>query len=360
MVEEVSGRHLRVALSGEPVAVASGFAEHDRYEAEFTEAVQRQIGARWPMRVDINPHAARATARAPARSSCGWRATSTSCCPSRSRSSRRCALRGRHAGGVRRQRAAGAAAAASRRCVPLLLLLMLVCFALCGFLVRMITRSLDRLAQRRRRHRARSGDRAARRQRAERDPPRDRARSTACRSACALPARAQPPAGRHLARPEDADHAAAAARGDAAGRRAAREDAARPGRDGDHGRHHARVLPRHRQGRAAPAGRHRRADRERVRGPARVRAGAERARRGARPVPRRPAGAAPLPGEPGRERGALRRRRRHRGERRAAAAAHRGPRPRPGIPEAELERVFEPFYRLEARATGTAAAPAWA
>ena len=110
------------------------------------------------------------------------------------------------------------------------------------------------------------------------------------------------------------------------------QDAARPRRDADHGRHHARLLPHHRQGRAAPAGRRRRADRERVRGPARVRAGAERARRGARPLPRRPAGAAPLPGEPGRERGALRRRRRHRGDRLAAAAAHRGRRPRPGHP----------------------------
>ena len=37
------------------MAVASGFTEHDRYETEFTEEVQRQIGARWPIRVDINP-----------------------------------------------------------------------------------------------------------------------------------------------------------------------------------------------------------------------------------------------------------------------------------------------------------------
>ena len=56
VVQEVSSPQLRAALSREPVAVASGFTEHDRYEAEFTEEVQRQIGARWPIRVDINPH----------------------------------------------------------------------------------------------------------------------------------------------------------------------------------------------------------------------------------------------------------------------------------------------------------------
>ena len=56
VVREVSGPHLRAALSTQPVTIASGFTEHDRYETEFTEEVQRQIGARWPIRVDINPH----------------------------------------------------------------------------------------------------------------------------------------------------------------------------------------------------------------------------------------------------------------------------------------------------------------
>ena len=56
VVQEVSGPHLRAALRREPVEVASGFSEHDRYEAEFTEEVQRQIGAPWPIRADINPH----------------------------------------------------------------------------------------------------------------------------------------------------------------------------------------------------------------------------------------------------------------------------------------------------------------
>jgi signal transduction histidine kinase len=55
VVEEVSGPHLRVALSDQPVAVPGGFTEHDPYESEITAAVLRRIGAPWPIRVDINP-----------------------------------------------------------------------------------------------------------------------------------------------------------------------------------------------------------------------------------------------------------------------------------------------------------------
>jgi signal transduction histidine kinase len=55
VVEEVAGRHLRVSLSGRPVAVESGFSEHDPYEADFAASLQREIGAPWPVRVDINP-----------------------------------------------------------------------------------------------------------------------------------------------------------------------------------------------------------------------------------------------------------------------------------------------------------------
>jgi len=55
VVEEVSGRHLRVALRERPVAVASGFSEHDPYEKGFTESLARQIGGSLPVRVDVNP-----------------------------------------------------------------------------------------------------------------------------------------------------------------------------------------------------------------------------------------------------------------------------------------------------------------
>jgi signal transduction histidine kinase len=55
VVEEISGPHLRVALAERRVAVANGFAEHDPYEARFTEDLQRRIGAPRPVRVDVNP-----------------------------------------------------------------------------------------------------------------------------------------------------------------------------------------------------------------------------------------------------------------------------------------------------------------
>jgi signal transduction histidine kinase len=35
--------------------VENGFSEHDPYERQFTESLQKQIGAAWPVRVDINP-----------------------------------------------------------------------------------------------------------------------------------------------------------------------------------------------------------------------------------------------------------------------------------------------------------------
>jgi len=53
VVEELDGRHLRVALSRGPVAVADGYEEHDRYEKAFAESLQRQLGASWPVNVDI-------------------------------------------------------------------------------------------------------------------------------------------------------------------------------------------------------------------------------------------------------------------------------------------------------------------
>jgi signal transduction histidine kinase len=55
VLEEVSGPHLRVTLAATPIAVASGFSEHDSYEKQLSAALQAQIGARWPVRVDVNP-----------------------------------------------------------------------------------------------------------------------------------------------------------------------------------------------------------------------------------------------------------------------------------------------------------------
>ena len=145
VVQEVTSPQLRATLSREPVAVASGFIEHDRYEAEFTEEVQRQIGARWPIRVDINPQPRLGGASAGPFEQ--WMA--------------------RHfyfllpepfAIVVQVVLQDGMVAVFDvnvpqeplrrfENLVPLLLLLTLVCFMLSGFLVRMITGSLDRLAQ---------------------------------------------------------------------------------------------------------------------------------------------------------------------------------------------------------------------
>jgi signal transduction histidine kinase len=141
VVEEVSSPHLRVELSDRTVAVADSFTEHDRYEAEFTESVQREIGAPWPVRVDVNPQP-----RSPDEVGL-WMA--------------------RHfyfllpepfAIVVQVRLEDGAIAVFDvnvpheplsrlESLAPLLLLLVLICFALAALLVRMITRSLDRLAR---------------------------------------------------------------------------------------------------------------------------------------------------------------------------------------------------------------------
>ena len=147
VVQEVGSAHLRATLRKQPVAVASGFTEHDRYEAEFTDEVQQRIGARWPIRVDINPHP-RAEGGAEAAGPFElWMA--------------------RHfyfllpepfAIVVQIVLEDGTVAVFDvnvpqeplsrfEALLPLLLLLMLVCFSLSGFLVRMTTASLDRLAR---------------------------------------------------------------------------------------------------------------------------------------------------------------------------------------------------------------------
>jgi signal transduction histidine kinase len=145
VVREVSGPHLRAALSTQPVAVASGFTEHDRYETEFTEEVQRQIGARWPIRVDINPQPRPDGASAGAFEL--WMARHFYfLLPDPFAIVVQVALQD----GMVAVFDVNVPHEPLRRLetlVPLILLLMLVCFALSGFLVRMITRSLDRLAR---------------------------------------------------------------------------------------------------------------------------------------------------------------------------------------------------------------------
>jgi len=145
VVQEVSGAHLRAALSRETVPVASGFSEHDRYEAEFTEEVQRQIGARWPIRADINPDPRHAGANAGAFEL--WMARHFYFLLPEPFSI--VVQVGLEDGTVAVFDVNVPQEPLSRfeAMVPLILLLMLVCFSLSGFLVRMTTGSLDRLAR---------------------------------------------------------------------------------------------------------------------------------------------------------------------------------------------------------------------
>lgn len=145
VAQEVSGPHLRATLARQPVEVASGFSEHDRYEAEFTEEVQRQIGARWPIRADINPHP---------------RADGVSAGTFELWMARHFYFLLPEPFSIVVQvvledgmvvvfdvNVPQEPLSRFEAIVPLILLLMLVCFSLSGFLVRMTTGSLDRLAR---------------------------------------------------------------------------------------------------------------------------------------------------------------------------------------------------------------------
>ena len=145
VVQEVTGPHLRAALRREPVEVASGFSEHDRYEAEFTEEVQRQIGARWPIRADINPHP-RDADKSPGPFALWMARHFYFLLPEPFSIVVQVVLED---GTVVVFDVNVPQEPLSRleAIVPLILLLMLVCFSLSGFLVRMTTGSLDRLAR---------------------------------------------------------------------------------------------------------------------------------------------------------------------------------------------------------------------
>jgi signal transduction histidine kinase len=54
VIEVVDGPHLRVSLSERPVPVAPGYQEHDPYEQAFARALSRQIGQPWPVSVEIS------------------------------------------------------------------------------------------------------------------------------------------------------------------------------------------------------------------------------------------------------------------------------------------------------------------
>jgi signal transduction histidine kinase len=123
--------------------VQRGFAEHDPYERTFTAALQQQIGAPWPVSVEITP--ARGTASATAFET--WLARHFYFALPGTFSL--VAQVGLEDGSVAVFHAAIPHEPLSRfeSLVPRLLLLLAVCFALAGYLVRMTTRPLARLAK---------------------------------------------------------------------------------------------------------------------------------------------------------------------------------------------------------------------
>lgn len=149
VVEEVSGRHLRVALNDQPVAVGTGFTEHDPYEKRLTREIQAQIGFQWPVRVDVSPHprvhavgGGGPTAGAVER----WMARHFYFLLPAPFSM---VVQVRLPDGTVAVFDANVPQEPLSRLeslAPLLLLLMLVCFALAALLVRMTTRSLGQLA----------------------------------------------------------------------------------------------------------------------------------------------------------------------------------------------------------------------
>ena len=145
VAQQIHGQHLRVELSDRMIPVQRGFAEHDPYEKTFTSALRKQIGTPWPVSVEITP----------ARAATGESATAFETWLARHFYF---ALPGTFSvvvqvgledGSVAVFHAAIPHEPLSRfeSLVPRLLLLLAVCFALAAYLVRMTTRPLARLAK---------------------------------------------------------------------------------------------------------------------------------------------------------------------------------------------------------------------
>lgn len=150
VAEQIDGRHLRVVLSEKLVPVATGFVEHDSYEKAFAESLHRQIGAPWRVSVEITP--APRSRRAPGE---GASATAFEIWLARHfyfllpGTFSLVAQVGLEDGTVAVFYAAVPQEPLSRfeTLVPRVLLLLAVCFALAAYLVRMTTRPLARLAR---------------------------------------------------------------------------------------------------------------------------------------------------------------------------------------------------------------------
>lgn len=150
VLEAVDGRHLRVYLTERLEPLTKGYAEHDPYETLFLEALRTQLGAPWPMSVEITPTPRPRGApgvRSPTNPLDAWLARNFYyLVPA---SFNLVAQVGLEDGSVAVFSAAVPQESLSRleSLVPQLFLLVVVCFALAGLLVYMTTRPLGRLAR---------------------------------------------------------------------------------------------------------------------------------------------------------------------------------------------------------------------
>jgi signal transduction histidine kinase len=145
----VDGRHLRVYLAERFEPLGKGYAEHDPYEALFLEILRAQLGTPWPVNVEITtasqPRAAPGV-RSPESLVESWLARHFyTLAPAAYNLVAQVELED---GSVAVFSAAVPQEPLSRleSLVPQLLLLVVVCFALTGLLVYMTTRPLERLA----------------------------------------------------------------------------------------------------------------------------------------------------------------------------------------------------------------------
>jgi signal transduction histidine kinase len=145
VARQIHGQHLRVELSDRIVPVQRGFEEHDPYERSFIAALHQQIGALWPVSVEITP--ARGAAQSGAGAFETWLARHFYFAVPGSFSM--VVQVGLEDGGVAVFHAAIPQEPLSRfeSLLPRVLLLVAVCFALAAYLVRMTTRPLARLAR---------------------------------------------------------------------------------------------------------------------------------------------------------------------------------------------------------------------
>jgi signal transduction histidine kinase len=150
VLEAVDGRHLRVHLAGRREPLAKGYAEHDPYETLFLDTLRAQLGTPWPLSVEITPAPQSRGApgvRSPANALEAWVARHFFyLTPAAFSLVAQVELED---GSVAVFSAVVPQEPLSRleSLAPQLLLLVVVCFALAGMLVYMTTRPLGRLAR---------------------------------------------------------------------------------------------------------------------------------------------------------------------------------------------------------------------